>query len=352
MLAAAERIRERSKMVCARLCLLATGLLILGVTVPQSAAAHGATNPVASSYRARITSVPTGLTTRVVDGDLRLWLEAPAGKTVVVLDYQGAPYLRFARGRVWANRSSEMYYFNQSPPVSPPVGLKRNAPERWLQVASGRSYQWHDGRLHAFALQAVAPGSSYVGPWRVPVRVNGRLSAVSGSLWYRAGPSIVWLWPVVILVLCVLALWRLHDPRIDAIVARAVGGLTLFGIMLAAIGRDLHGTPGISGFGVVELAFITAFAVWAARRVLTDRAGSFTLFVIAVVAVWEAVSLLPTLFNGYVLLAVPPFLGRLATIICLGGAIALVFPIVRLLRREQEEAPSESADDDVASAMA
>ena len=32
MLAAAERIRERSKMVCARLCLLAAGLLILGVT--------------------------------------------------------------------------------------------------------------------------------------------------------------------------------------------------------------------------------------------------------------------------------------------------------------------------------
>lgn len=352
MLSATERTWARSSALCVRLGALLTGLLMLVAVVPQSAAAHGATDPVASSYIARIKSVPAGMTARVVDGDLRLWLEVPTGKTVVVLDYQGAPYLRFARGRVWANENSEMYYFNQTPPVNPPIGLKRTAPERWLQVATGNSYQWHDGRLHAFALQAVAPGSAYAGPWRIPVRVNGRLSAVSGSLWYGPGPSVAWLWPVVILVLCVLAAWRLQDARIDALVARAVAGLTLFGIGLAAVGRDLHGRPGISGFGVVELAFITAFTVWAALRVLRARAGSFTFFLIAVVAVWEALSLIPTLFNGYVLLAVPPFLGRLATIICLGGAIALVLPTVRVLRKEQEDTPSEPADDEVASAIA
>ena len=54
-------------------------------------------------------------------------------------------------------------------------------------------------------------------------------------------------------------------------------------------------------------------------------------------AAWEGISLLPTLLHGYVLLAVPPLLGRLATVICLGGAIALGFSIVRLLRREESE---------------
>jgi len=347
-----ELIWEPLKAVCIRFCALLAAALMLVAAAPQSASAHGATDPVATSYLARIKSVPAVLTAKVVDGDLRLWLRAPAGKTVVVLDNQGAPYLRFAHGRVWANQDSEMYYFNQNPPVDPPLGLKRDAPERWLRVASGYTYEWHDGRLHAFAMEAVAPGSAFAGPWRIPVLINGRRSAVSGSLWYRGGPSIVWLWPMVVLVLCVLAAWRLQDARVDALTARGLAGLTLFGITLAAIGRDLHGRPGISGFGAVELALITAFTVWAALRVGRDRAGSFTLFVITVVAVWEGLSLFPTLFNGFVLLAIPPFLGRLATIICLGGAIALVFPIVRLLRSEERDADSELADDEVASALA
>jgi hypothetical protein len=162
----------------------------------------------------------------------------------------------------------------------------------------------------------------------------------------------VWFWPIAILVLCVLAAWRLQDSRIDALVARIVAGLTLFGIILGAVGRNLHGRPGISGVGVVELAFITVLIVWTAWRVLRGRAGALTFFIVAVVGLWEAISLIPTLFNGYVLLAVPPFLGRLATIICLGGPIALVWPAARIFRREHDDEPTEFADDEVASVAA
>lgn len=342
----------RADRIPVRLVVLVAGLLMLASTAPPSAQAHGAVDPVASSYSAHIKAVPTGMTASVVDGDLRLWLRVPAGKTVEVLDYQGAPYLRFANGRVWANENSEMYYFNQTPPESPPLNLKRNAPQRWLPVASGTSYQWHDGRLHAFALEAAAPGTSYVGPWRIPVLVNGRRSAVSGTLWYRGGPSIMWLWPIVILVLCVLAGWRLHESRIDMLLARTVAGLTLFGITLAAIGRDLHGRPGMSVVGLVELTVICALTAWTAWRVLRNRAGSVTFFLVSIAGIWQALSLIPTLFNGYVLLAVPPFLGRLATIICLGGGIALIWPAVSVFRREREEEPSKSPGDGAASALA
>ncbi len=329
------------------------GLLMLVSIAPASAQAHGAVDPVASDYLAHIENVPIGMTASVVDGDLRLWVRVPTHKTVVILDYQGAPYLRFANGRIWANENSEMYYFNQTPPESPPLGLKRDAPERWLQVASGDNYQWHDGRLHAFALEAAAPGTSYIGPWRIPVLINGRRSAVSGTLWYRGGPSIMWLWPIAILVLCVLAGWRLHDSRIDLLLARTVAGLTLFGITLAAIGRDLHGRPGMSVVGLVELTVITAMTTWTAWRVLRNRAGSVTFFLVSVAGIWQALSLIPTLFNGYVLLAVPPFAGRVATIICLGGGIALIWPAVSVFRRERDEEPSQSpGDEPAASAVA
>jgi hypothetical protein len=342
MLSAAERIMGCLQSRCARLGVPFAVVSMMIAVAPGSAQAHGAIDPVASSYLARIGAVPQGMRVSVVDGDLRLWLEVPSGKSVVVLDYQGAPYLRFRDGRVWANENSEMYYFNQTPPATPPLGLKRSAPERWVQVGSGNSYQWHDGRLHAFALEALAPGSSYVGPWRIPIIVNGRRVAVSGTLWYRGGPSIAWLWPIAILVLCVLAAWRLRESRIDALVARALAGLTLFGIALAAAGRDFHGRPGLSIVGVVEFTLIAGLTAWTAWRVARDRAGAFTFFLVSVAGVWEAISLIPTLFNGYVLLAVPAFLGRLAMIVCLGGAIALVLPSVRVFRREQADEASEA----------
>ncbi len=341
----AERMLAKSMPVRRRIRILIGTLLAASLLAPASASAHGALNPVASNYLARIKHVPAGMRASVVDGDLSLWLQVPAGESVLVLDYEGAPYLRFADGHIWANQNSQMAYFNQLPPATPPSDLRSTTPPRWLRVGSGYTYAWHDGRLHAFALESVAPGSSYVGSWRIPVIVNGRREALSGTLSYHGAPSIAWLWPGVVLVLCVLAGWRLQDPRLDATVARAVGAVTLVGIALAAIGRDLHGRPGLSGFGVVELAVIVTLSAWAAARLIRDRAGVVTLCVIVIAALWEGITLIPTLFYGYVLLAVPATLGRLAAIACLGGAIALALPTVRLYRRElAQEQPLEYVD--------
>ena len=337
MLSATERITAGPRGVGTRIGALFAGLLIACAAVPQGAQAHGAVDPSASSYLARVKQVPAGVRAQVVDGDLRLSLQVPRGETVLVLDYQGVPYLRFEHGDVLANENSQMYYFDQTPPEDPPPGLRRTAPERWLKVGHGFSYQWHDGRLHAFAVEAIAPGASYAGAWQIPVVINGRRTAITGTLWHRGGPSIVWLWPIAILVLCVLAAWRLRDPGLDARVAQLVGALTLIGITVAALGRDLHGRPGLSPVGVVELCFILVPTVWTAWRVVRGRAGALTYFLVSVVAIWESLALIPTLFNGYVLLAVGPFLGRAATIICLGGAVALVFPAVRLFRAERRE---------------
>ncbi len=325
----------KARCVHPRIGVLVSAVLVLLALSPTSAQAHGASDPVASSYLARIASVPAGMSATVVDGDLRLWLDVPSRESVYVLDYQGAPYLHLERGRIWANEESQMYYFNQSPSVNPPPGLRRTTRPRWVQAGSGTSYEWHDGRLQALAIEALAPGASLVGSWRIPLVVNGRHTTVSGTLLYRGAPSIVWFWPIAVLVLCVVAAWRLQDAAIDAWMGRVLAALTLFGIALAAVGRDLHGRPGLSGFGLVELAVILAFAIWALSRIARDRASSLILFLIAVVAAWEGVSLIPTLLHGYVLLAVPPVLGRLATVICLSGAIGLGFAILRLLHREQ-----------------
>ena len=349
VLSAAERMVEKSRYVLVRAGLAVGAVLVAISWSPAAAQAHGPINPVASSYLARIQSAPSGVQAKVVDGDLRLWLRVPRGESVVMLDYRGAPYLHFSRGHVWVNENSEMFYLNQTPPQYPPTGLRRSAPPHWVQVGAGDSYEWHDGRLHAPALEAIAPGASYVGPWRIPLTVNGRPAAISGGVWYRGGPSIVWFWPIVVFVLCVVAAWRLHDTRVDEALARAIAGITLLGIMLAAVGRGLHGRPGLSVLGVLELAVITAIVVWAGWRVARNRARGFTFLLILLAALWEGLTLIPTLLHGYVLLAVPAFLGRLAAVVCLGGAIALALPAFRLFDEPQDDEDfTEPTGDEVA----
>jgi MFS family permease len=59
-------------------------------------------------------------------------------------------------------------------------------------------------------------------------------------------------------------------------------------------------------------------------QVIRDRAGGWTLLAIIIVGLWVGITLLPTLWHGYTLLAVPSFVGRAATVICLGGGLGLL----------------------------
>jgi hypothetical protein len=316
-----------------RIALVVVAALVAGFgAFPAAAAAHGPANPLASSYLARATAVPRGIEAKTVDGDQRMWLRvSPSRSVVVVLDYRGAPYLRFSPAGVAVNRNSGMYYLNQTPVAqTPPAGLTRNAPPDWRPVTGAHQYAWHDGRLHALAAVALSPGAAYVGRWTIPLRVDGRPGAISGGLWHRGAPSLVWFWPMIVLLLCLPAAWRVRRPSLDALVARALAGAVLMAIAVASLGRNLHGRPAVSAFGVVELGVILALVGWALVRVLRHRAGFLTYFAIAFVAVWEGITLLAALFHGYVLMALPAFLARTATVACLGGGAGLVLVAFRL----------------------
>ena len=126
--------------------------------LPGLAEAHGPVAPVALDYLARAGSLPAGIDAKVVDGDQRMWLQAPPSETVVVLDDAGAPYVRFSGPGVEVNHNSAMWYLNQTPfALTPPPGLGARTPPKWEPVNSGHAYGWHDGRLHALATVALNP---------------------------------------------------------------------------------------------------------------------------------------------------------------------------------------------------
>jgi hypothetical protein len=238
-----------------------------------------------------------------------------------------------------------MYYYNQVPPSVPPRGLKRSTPTRWFQVSSGHTYLWHDGRLQDLSAQALLPGQRYVGEWHIALLVDGRAAALSGGVWFRPAPSLAWLWPIAVIVLCALAAWRVKDPRLDQWTARLLALGALGAVAVAGIGRGLHGRPGVSVFQLVELGLILAFVLWGLFRVLAQRAGYFSYMVIAIVALWQGLVMIPTLFHGFVLIAVPAFVARVATVVALGAGAALLLLAIRLFDQREESSSAEEFDE-------
>lgn len=310
-------------------------VLALGVS-PAIAQAHGPVAPVASAYFAKALQVPAGLEAKIVDGDLRMWLRVPARDTVVVLDYRGAPYLRFSPDGVAVNHNSEMYYLNQTPfAQTPPLNLTARTPPSWHRVSGGHVYEWHDGRLHALAAVALTPGIAFVGRWNLPLQIDGRGAAIDGGLWHADDPSLVWFWPIVVVFACALAAWRVHRARLDELVARGLANVALVGVVIAGLGLELHGRPTVTILQMVELAAILVFVAWGWWRALLHRPGYFSCFLIGVGAIWAGGVMVPTLLDGFVLIPLPAFLARVVTVACLGCGAALLLLVFRMAERAE-----------------
>ena len=330
---AACKSRPSTRSVTLSIALL--GTMLVALVTPAPAAAHGPVNPAATSYLATVRQAPAGIDAKVVDGDQRMWLQAGSGQTAVVLDYRGAPYLRFSPAGVQVNTNSSMYYLNQVPAELVPSNIGPRTPPHWSQVTSGHAYQWHDGRLHALAATALAPGTTYVGRWSIPLLVGGRRELIAGGLRYAPDPSIVWFWPILVALACVLAGLRVRRPELDLQMARGLGVVAIAAFVVAAAGEQLHGRPNISIGQLVVLALELAFAVWALRGLLLRRHGWFGFFLIALAALFEGATLIGVLTHGFVLIALPALVARLAVVTCLATGAALLPLIFRLAEQGQ-----------------
>jgi hypothetical protein len=229
----------------------ASALLLIGLgaagLLPARASAHaGLTAPAATSFLARISSVPRGVEARVVDGDQRLWLRVEPPHAAVVLGLRGEPYLRFDARGVAVNTRSPTYFLNRPLPRVVPAGLGPNTPPAWKLVAVAHSTSWHEDRLHAAALAAHSSTTRYLGRWVVPLVVDGKRTWVDGNLWQAPRPSLLWFWPLVLLLACVPALLRLRDAGLEAAAAGTLAALALAAATLGRLGRELYGRPTVS----------------------------------------------------------------------------------------------------------
>jgi hypothetical protein len=208
-------------------------------------------------------------------------------------------------------------------------------------VSTGHTYSWHDGRLHALAAVALAPGQRFVGRWKIPLLVNGRSAAITGGLYHADDPSIVWFWPVVVVLLCLWAVSRLGRREFDRVIAQGLGVTALASIAVLAIGNQLYGEPFVTTGQEIVLALILAFVALALIPLVLRGPGPFVTVVIAVAALWSGLEFIPVLFHGYVLMVVPAFVARVAAVACLACGIGLV---VQLFAFRLADVPEEAGE--------
>jgi len=168
-------------------------IVVAALALPAGAAAHPGT--AQTGYVSTVSAVVPnvlGVNALVLGGDDRLRISNYSGKTILILGYEGEPYLRFDRAGVFANTLSPAAHLNRfrlPRPLEPGIA-DASAKPRWRRVARGVTYEWHDHRIHWTAqepprgVQEHPDQIQRIFRWRIPGRADGTRFAVTGFLGY------------------------------------------------------------------------------------------------------------------------------------------------------------------------
>jgi len=158
--------------------------------------------PGPTDYQTEVVSIepPADIEMGVIGGDSFLELRVVAPVEVIVLGYQGEPYLRFdADGGVYENLRSPSRYFNEDRygAGEPPDDASPDAEPEWERVDGDAHYAWHDHRAHWMnPARPVGrePGDQILEAV-VPIEVDGRQVSVTVQSTWLPAPS---RWPAVL----------------------------------------------------------------------------------------------------------------------------------------------------------
>lgn len=259
-----------------------------------------------------------------MDGDQAIWMRAKPSMTVIVTGLRGEPYLRFSSAGVAVNTQSATWFLNRIYPRAVPRGITLATAPQWKQLSSRHWWTWHEGRLHTPALSAHPAGNVFLGRWVIPLVVDGRGTAIRGGLWQSAPASLLWFWPLLLVVACIPALLKLREARLERQVGVVLAGLALVSSTVGRLGRELYGRPTVSSWQLVLVGatclVAAALAALYVRREWRPVAG----ILIGIAAAGQGLELVSTLRDGWVLAAVPAWLERTATGISLASGVALL----------------------------
>lgn len=198
---------------------LVTVILIAGA---PPAGAHTISGMQATNYRSEILAISPpdpNVSVRLLELGRRVQLTNRGTTDIVVLGYDGEPYLRVGPGGVFENTRSPTLYRNQttvdgSAPDVPKSANARAAPT-WKRTGGGDTVKWRDQRTRWEG--ADAPGVKtapdrrqvVVPSWTILLEAPSRVT-VTGSITYVPAPALL---PWVILVVLLFLVTALAGTR-------------------------------------------------------------------------------------------------------------------------------------------
>jgi hypothetical protein len=305
------------------------------------AGAHGVGGIQPTNYHttvAAITPSVRGLALRSVDLGNRLELQNDTGRDVIVLGYDGEPYLRVGPRGTFENTHSPATYLNKSannaPRTLPKTADPTAAPE-WRKVSSSTTARWHDHRAHWMGTSdpgtvARDRGSPHlIQKFTVRLRLADRKLSARGEVTWEPGPS-PWPWVgfAVLLVVGSIAVARTRRwDRWTAValavlmVAEAVHVVGVWGATTQSQWSDLaQSAYSIGGIvlGAIALERLVRRGGYAAAPLLLC-AGLF-------LGIAGGLADVTTLSHSQLPSTLPDWLTRLAvaTVLGLGGAVATI----------------------------
>lgn len=173
------------------------------VILAQPASAHTVSGIGATNWKTVVTGVSPqvpGLTVTQVEDGSRVEI-TNHGPEVLILGYQGEPYLRVGPQGVFENRQSPSVYLNCSRTgCAVPPGLDVFGPPQWRKISSGQVVRYHDHRTHWMGTQlppdiARAQGRVHVeASWHIMMVQGSTPITVSGYyVWIPGTSSVPWL---------------------------------------------------------------------------------------------------------------------------------------------------------------
>ena len=329
--------------VVGKLAGVVAGAGLIVVVSAQPAAAHSVPGIQPSNYRTTVQSITPrvpGLAVQAIDLGNKLELRNDTGRDVIVLGYQGEPYLRIGPRGVFENRRSAATYLNRTRNGKAPVPSSADpgAAPQWAKTSTGTTARWHDHRAHWMGTDdppevARHPGRRHVlDHWQMQLRRGSQDITVRGDLAWVPGPS-PWGWVLGALAAAV-ALVALSRTRLwrwvlaGALAALAVSEPAHVVGTWTATSASFATKVGASIYAVGGIALVIVALVWIVIRP-PYNAMPAVLFAGLVVAFAGGVADISTLTHSQLPTNLPGDVARLlvALAIGLGAGLAAAAPL-------------------------
>jgi hypothetical protein len=326
----------------------AIGSFVVGIMLATAspAAAHGVGGVSPTDYTTRIVSVTPavdGLTLRTVDLGQRFELTNRGTRDVVVLGYDGEPYLRVGPRGVFENSHSPATYLNRSftPTGRPPTIADPTAPPAWHRTSAGHTVRWHDHRAHYMGIDdppVVQRDRSHrhvVQLWEIDLRRGSTTIVAKGDVVWVPPPS-PWPWLVLAAALAVGVFFGTRGARRARFVAPVLATLIaaetlhvigLWGATTASTGSLLLQSAYSAGGIVIGLVAL----VWVARRGAVAAAPG-VLVAALFLLVAGGLADIPSLSHSQIPTTFSPAVTRTLVTVLLGGGAGLAITAALRLR--------------------